>query len=358
METLLYNVGNAPPCPAAWHWIGRNWALIAIAVTCLSLVLFVVLLMAKYVRICLNLFMDTRPVGYTPLDFQIPHGREVRFRSFDGSSLRGMHINTPNRAAYKGTIIFCHEYNCDMYSCARYTRPLVEAGFDVFTFDFRGHGQSSCGGKYRPLQWPSDKELEDVLGACGYVESYLSSQGRSPQIGIFGVSRGAGAALLAAASDPNIKAIVCDGAFNTATTVIALMKRWAHIFARVHLAVESHPEFFWKSLFWLVRHFAQPRLSCRFLSVRKALQEMQPRPILFIHGQRDSYISVDQTRLLYSEAPCPKYIWIVPGAQHNQSVVVAPDEYAARTIAFFRRHLAGETIEESKITSPVEAEVA
>lgn len=358
MIAAAYNAAEVLIPLASWGWIERNWALVAIAATCLSLLVFVVLVMAKYVRICLNLFMDTRPLGYGPVDYQIPHGQLVRFRSFDGTSLRGMHINTPNRAACKGTIVFCHEYNCDMYSCARYAQPLVEAGFDVFTFDFRGHGESSCGRRYRPLQWASDKELEDVLGACGYIESVLSGAGRTTDIGIFGVSRGAGAALLAAASNPNIKAIVCDGAFNTATTVISLMKRWAHIFARVRLVYENHPKVFWESLFWLVRRLAQPRLSCRFLSVRSALREMQPRPILFIHGQRDSYIRVEQTQILYDEAPSPKYLWIVPGAQHNKSVITSSAEYAQRTIAFFRRYLAGEQVDQAKITFPVEVEVA
>ena len=90
----------------------------------------------------------------------------------------------------------------------------------------------------------------------------------------------------------------------------------------------------------------------------EALREMQPRPIFFIHGQRDSYIRVDQTRLLYEAAPSPKYLWIVEEAKHNQSVVVEPRQYAARTIAFFRRHLAEEAIEESRIVSPAEIEVA
>ena len=344
---------------AQWEWLGRNWAAFAIALTCLSLLVFVVMLLGKYVRICLNIFIDTPPpLSMGPVDFQRLEGEVVRFRSFDGTSLRGMHLNIPNRQACKGTVLFCHEYGSDMYSCARYARPLIDAGFDVFTFDFRGHGDSSCSRRYKPLQWPSDKELEDVLGACAYVESVLAADGKPTDIGIFGISRGAGAGLLAAASDPNIKAIVCDGAFSTQTTITALMKRWAYIFARVKLVYENHPDAFWRMLFWLMMRFAQPKLGCRFPSVLRALREMQPRPMLFVHGQRDSYIRQEQTRLLYAEAPSPKYLWIVEGAKHNQSVIVEPRGYAARTIAFFRRHLAGENVDEQQIISPAETEVA
>lgn len=340
-------------------WLRQNWAAVAIALTCLSLVIFLVLWLAKFVRICLNIFCDTPPpLSMGPVDFQRLSGEEMRFRSFDGSSLRGMMLRTRDRSQYRGTIVFCHEYGSDMHSCARYVRPLIETGFDVFTFDFRAHGESSNWGKYRPLQWPSDKEMEDVLGACAYVESCLAAEGLPVHIGVFGISRGAGAALLAASSDSYIKAIVCDGAFSTETTLVALMKRWAHIFARSKLVYENQTESFWRTLLWLLMRFAQPKMGCRYLSVRKALKDMQPRPIFFIHGEKDSYIRVDQTQLLYDVAPEPKYIWIVSGAKHNQSVILEPRQYAARTVAFFKRHLADEEVAIEQITDPVEVEVA
>lgn len=333
-------------------WLMRNWAVLAIALTCASLAVFLVLLMAKYVRICLNIFVDTPPpLSMNPLDFVPLHGEIVRFRSFDGTSLRGMHLRAAKDGGYKGSIVFCHEYGSDMYSCARYARPLIDAGFDVFTFDYRGHGESSIGGRYKPLQWPSDKELGDTLGACLHVESLLAAEGKPAQVGLFGISRGAGAGLLTAASDPNIKCIVCDGAFSTDTTLMALMKRWAYIFARVKLVYENNTDQFWKFLLWLLLRFAQPKMGCRYLSVRRALKEMQPRPIFFIHGQKDSYIREDQTRLLYADAPSPKYLWIVDDAKHNQSVVVKPAEYADRTVSFFLKYLANEPVAEATITA-------
>ncbi len=341
------------------QWFMRHWALLAIALTCLSLLIFSILILARYIRICLNIFSDTPPpLSMGPADYKPLYGEEVRLRSFDGVSLRGMWLRHAKTTRYKGTIVFCHEFGSDMYSCVRYSRPLLDVGFDVFTFDFRAHGGSSNRGDMKPLQWPSDKEMEDVLGACAYVESVLASQGLATQIGLFGISRGAGAGLLAGASDPNIKAIVCDGAFSTETTLIALMKRWASIFARVKLVYQNHPDAFWGFLVWVLMRFAQPKLRRRFPSVRKALREMQPRPILFIHGQRDSYIRVEQTELLYEEAPEPRYLWKVPQAKHNQSVIIEPDQYAARTVAFFRKHLAGDVISEEQISHPSESVVA
>ena len=343
--------------PVAGWWIARHWAAMAIALTCLSLVTFTALLLAKYIRICLNIFCDTPPPGsFGVVDFRPIYGEVVRFRSYDGTSLRGMWI--PASGPYKGTIVFCHEYGFDMYSCGRYVRPLVEAGFDVFAFDFRGHGESSGRGRYKPLQWPSDKDMEDVLGAVAHVESALEEEGRPMEVGVFGISRGAGAALLAAHTQANIKAIVCDGAFSTGETLITYMKRWVAIFARIKLVYENHSDHFWRFLLWLLMRFAQPRMGCRYPSVSKSLKYMQPRPVFFIHGKEDRYIDVSQTRMLYAEAPDPKYLWVVEGAKHNQSVAVQPRQYARRTVGFFLRHLAGEAVDEKQITGPKDAEVA
>ncbi|NQU76107.1 MAG: alpha/beta fold hydrolase [Planctomycetes bacterium] len=336
-----------PLLATLWQSIGENWAVITIAATCLSLLLWVTLVMNKYVHICLNLFVDTPPPLAMGLqDFDRIAGEEVRFRSFDGVSLRGMWLwaNEP-----VGTVVFCHEFDSDMYSCARYTSALMEAGFNIFTFDFRGHGESSKAGRYKPLQWPSDQDLGDLLGATAYAANRLTAETQPSRIGLFGISRGGAAAILAGASDENVAALLCDGAFSTDAVCISMMKRWACIFARIRLAYENHPEWFWKVLLWLLLRRAQRKMGCRYPSVRKALREMAPRPIMFVHGQKDSYVQVEQTQMLHTLAPAPKYMWIVPGAKHNQSVVVAPEDYARRTVAFFQKYLAGLEIDEALI---------
>jgi pimeloyl-ACP methyl ester carboxylesterase len=78
---------------------------------------------------------------------------------------------------------------------------------------------------------------------------------------------------------------------------------------------------------------------CSFPSVRKAILRMPPRPMLFIHGEKDSYLPVEQSRLLYALAPQPKAFWIAPGARHNQAAVRHPELYSRLTIAFFDQHL-------------------
>jgi pimeloyl-ACP methyl ester carboxylesterase len=89
--------------------------------------------------------------------------------------------------------------------------------------------------------------------------------------------------------------------------------------------------------------FARREFHCRFPSVRKAIKQMRPRAICFVHGEKDSYLPVEQSRRLYALAGQPKYLWVAPGARHNQAVILNPEEYAARLLRFFDRFLAQRT---------------
>lgn len=329
---------------AAWSLLDaltRNWALVLIALTITTLVIVPVYILRKYVRISLNIMRTTKPpLSHGPLDFERLPGEPVSFPAYDGLPLQGLLVRAPPDMERRGLVIFAHEFCSDMYSCARYCRPLRDAGYDILAFDFRGHGQSECPPGYTPRQWVTDRDLDDMRGAAAFAEAWLEQHGYPPELGAFGISRGACAALLIAHENPRIAAIVCDGAFSTDSTIEYFMKRWAYIFARVRVVYENHPPVFWRFLRWSMFHVARREFNCRFPSVRKAIQRMTPRPIFFIHGEKDSYLPVEQSCKLYALAGQPKYLWVALGARHNQAVVRHPDLYATLTLRFFNRHLA------------------
>jgi pimeloyl-ACP methyl ester carboxylesterase len=331
--------------PPAWLVIDaliRNWALVAIFSTIFTLIVVPALILAKYVRISLNIMRTTKPpLARNPLDFDRLLGDPVTFPAYDGLPLAGMLIRANPKVRRRGLVVFAHEFCSDMHSSARYCRPLQQVGYDIFTFDFRGHGQSASTPNYTPRQWVTDQDLHDMRGAVAFILNWLEEQGLPTEIGLFGISRGACAALLAAAEHSQIKAIVADGAFSTDTTIEYFMKRWAYIFARVRIVYENHPPVFWRFLRWSMMHFARREFKCRFPSVRKVVQRMTPRPMLFIHGEKDSYLPVEySSRRLYALAGQPKYLWIAPEARHNQAATRHGAFYAWLTTNFLDRHLA------------------
>jgi len=323
-------------------WMWTLGGVSAIALILGGLLIYSALVLRRYVRIMINILDDVAP---TPEnggnDIQRWNGEEVSFRAVDGHRLEGTILS--HRDADRlpiGMVVFAHEFGTDRACCLRYCRPLLDAGYDVFSFDFRGHGASAPEEGYRPRQWPSDRERNDMLGAIAFISSYLEQQDRPCDIGVFGISRGGGAAILAAAAVGNVRAIVTDGAFSSDTTLEYLMRRFATIFARIRVVAENHPPLFWRFLRWLLFRECARRFKCRFPSVRKAVVRMGCKPILLIHGEKDSTIPIAQSQALYDLALGPKSLWIVPGASHNHSVVVAPKLYADRILHFFDEYLA------------------
>jgi pimeloyl-ACP methyl ester carboxylesterase len=321
----------------------NNWALVAMAFTIVTLVVVPWFVIRKYARISLNILRDTKPpLARGPLDFDRLIGESITFPAYDGLQLAGMLIRANPAVPRRGLIVFAHEFCSDMHSCARYCRPLRLLGYDIFTFDFRGHGESPCPPGYTPRQWVTDHELHDMRGALAWVERRLEDEGLPARVGVVGVSRGACAAIVVAEEDPRVIAMAVDGAFSTDTTIEYFMRRWAYIFATVRVIYENHPPAFWRFLRWTMMCMARREFGVRFPSVRKAIVRMKPRPMFFIHGEKDSYLPVEQSRMLYALAGQPKQLWIAPGARHNQAVVVHPEHYTRRTIAFFNRHLGGD----------------
>lgn len=359
---------------------GESLALVAaIAVAISLLLIYPAMVLRKYVRIMINILDEHAEVeenGNGRNGLSLVHDK-VSFRATDGHPLEGVvlsarcehtatHLNgngknghngtsenghrapttratpttSPLRPAYRGTVVFAHEFGSVRTSCMRYCRPLLRAGYDVFAFDFRGHGESPPQEGYKPRQWVSDREQADMSGAIGFIASHLEKQGHPRDIGIFGLSRGAGAAILGAVGCDDVRAIITDGAFSSDTALEYLMRRFATVFARIRIVAENHPPVFWRFLRWLLFRECRRKFNCRFPSVRKAIAKLGPRPILFIHGEKDSYIPVAQSQILYDRALGPKSLWMVRGAKHNCAISVCPDEYARRVIDFLDEYLA------------------
>jgi len=319
-------------------WLAGNWPLLVLGVFIAGAVVLIALL-ARYLRIAINLFLDTPlPVTANLKDFTPPEGEIVSFPSLEGRSLRGMFIDRPAGLPDKGTIIFCHEFASDMLSAGRYAWPLVAAGYTVFTFDFRGHGQSFTPPHFEPRHWPSNHDVNDILAAIAFVESRRDTNGKG--LGILGVSRGASAAVVAAAINPSIRCMAVDSVFSTDFSIDELMKRWVQIFVRIDPGRADRTFMMYHGFRALTMFYAELKCRCRFPSTRRALTKLDSVPLLFIQGERDTYIRPEQARALHDMKPGPKDIWICPGAKHNQSVATDPKTYAAKTVEFFDRYLA------------------
>ena len=337
-------------------WVGSAALVLGVLMGIALLLVYPAMVFRKYVRIMVNIMEDHAPQldngGHDGANLE---GEQVSFRAVDGHRLEGIILAGRGGRRKLGMVVFAHEFGSDRASCLRYCQSLLRAGYDVFAFDFRGHGGSAPQVGYRPRQWPSNREHADMLGAIAFIGSWLEQHGRPRDVGLFGISRGGGAAILASLRIESVRAIVTDGAFSTDTEIEYLMRRFATIFAKIRIVAENHPPTTWRVLRWLLFREYYRKFHCQFPSVRKAAVRLGRVPILLIHGEKDSYIPIAQSQALYDLAEGPKSLWIVPGAKHNQSIMVRPEEYARRLLRFFHEHLAGvEPVDETPLVEPVQ----
>jgi pimeloyl-ACP methyl ester carboxylesterase len=267
------------------------------------------------------------PLKVSPLE----QGESVQFTTEDGFCIRGTFLRARNDGQ-AGVIVYCHEYLSDRWSFYPYADHLRDLGYDLFTFDFRNHGASDVDPSYAPTQWTTDHEVRDLRAALAYLRT---REDHDPAgFGLFGVSRGGTASLLAAAGEPDVWGVITDGAFPTQGTMVPYIVRWAEIYVPNRFLRGLIPHSVFGLLAWTGRQRTERLLNCRFPSVEAAVARLAPRPWLMIHGQLDAYIGPDIARALFEYGKEPKELWLVKNAKHNRCRESDPDAYAARIVAW------------------------
>jgi fermentation-respiration switch protein FrsA (DUF1100 family) len=318
-------------------WLGV--ALLCVPAACVALFLTSqhYYLRWKYLHLMVRIFQE-KPLFVVPRGRPTPDAEDVRFPTSDGLTLRGCYFRAvrPRR----GVILFGLEFGSDRWACRAYCEHLIAAGYDVFAYEPRGQGESDCQPGYEPLQWVTDFEVRDAKAALAYLKSRPDADPRG--VGFFGISKGAGAGLFAAARDPYVRCCVTDGAFAAYTTLVPYMRHFFRIYNQRYALQGLIPSWYYGHIGLVGLRVIERERGCRFPHLERALPRLAPRPLLMIHGGADAYIKPDMAEALFRRAGGPKELWLVPGAKHNGALHTAGDEYRRRVLEFFDQHLAAE----------------
>lgn len=318
-----------------WVWTAGLVALSLAGATLAAGVALYVYLRVRYLEYIVRIFQE-KPLFIVPRGQPAETAEEVSFPTADGLALHGCYI--PTRAPQRrGVILFGLEFGSNCWACLPYCDRLIDAGFDIFTFESRSCGESEHHAGYEPLQWVTDYEVRDTRAALDYLSARPDADPRG--VGFFGISKGAAAGLLAASQDARVLCCVTDGVFATYTTMVPYMRKWIAIYSDRKSLQKLLPSWF----YGLIGHTALRRIGrergCRFPHLERAIGRLAPRPLLMIHGGGDTYIKPEMAQALYERARPPKDFWLVPGAKHNQAIHVAGEEYHRRVLDFFRAQL-------------------
>lgn len=290
--------------------------------------------LVTYLPIVDRIFQETPPFG-APRGTPEEGGEPIEFPAQDGRLLRGAYFKGQGKR--RGVILFGLEFGSDRWSARHYVQHLIEAGYDVFSFAPRSHSESDPLPGYEPLHWVTQYEVDDTRSAIAYLRNRPDAD---PQgIGFFGISKGAGAGLIAAAAEPYVRCFVTDGMFGIETTTIPYMRKFFRVY-NTTFPLEMIPDGYLAYILHVAMRGMERKRRCRFASLEMALPQIAPRATLMIHGEGDTYIRPEMARALFAKLGGPRDLWVVPGARHNQALQIAEAEYRRRVLEFFDRYLA------------------
>jgi len=319
-----------------WIWISLGILLLVVLAVPLGLHWHVVI---NYIPVVLRIFQE-KPLFIMPFGKPTDDAEGVALSTPDGLTVHGIYLRTPKPR--KGVILFGLEFGSNRWACLPYCEFLRDAGYDIFTFEMRGQGESAAQPSYEPLQWVTDFEVIDFQTALAYLKGRPDRDPRG--IGFFGLSKGGSAGLMVAAQDDFVRCCVVDGAFATLTTMVPFMAKWVMIYTSMPWLARIIPNWYLAIAAKIAMHQIEKLRDCHYPSLEDVLPNLAPRPLLMIHGGADAYIKPEMARTLFGLAGDPKELWMVENAKHNQAFHIAAEEYKKKVLAFFDQHLANGSV--------------
>lgn len=259
-------------------------------------------------------------VDELPDAYGITGYESLTLTSADGAEIAAWYMPSQNGAA----IIMQHGYKANREEMLDEAAMMIRHGYGVIAVDLRAHGESDgqaiSFGMY---------ELQDVDAAYRYL---LARPDVDPErIGMLGNSMGASIAILYAAQNPQIKAVVSVSAFASLQDEIATGVR--------HFT--GLPPFPFAPM---IQYFAEQETGLRASQIAAIdhIGEISPRPVFILQGGADTAIPVDSGQRLYDAAGEPRELWYAPQTGHVAFARDFPAEYEQRVAAFFDQYLLGE----------------
>jgi fermentation-respiration switch protein FrsA (DUF1100 family) len=228
------------------------------------------------------------PVHIAPDRFPRVGYQSVQFITSDGLTLKGWYIAPPRNG---GLVIFVHGLNGNRTELIDEVDFVTAAGYGALLFDLRNHGESE--GEITTLGL---EEVLDVEAAVGFVRQ---TAGVDTPVALFGHSMGGATVLLAAVKIPEIRAVIAESAYTNVEDNISEGVR----------GLTGLPAFPFAPL---IVFFGEREAGVDIRSVRPLdmVGQINPIPLLFIHGELDGLILPQNSRKLYEAAREPKELYI------------------------------------------------
>lgn len=240
-------------------------------------------------------------------------------RATDGLLLSGSFI--PAKEHSKKVVIIAHGYSGSQRDMAPWAKLFYDLGFNLLLPDARGHGESE--GDYIGFGWHERKDY--VL----WIEQMIEHLGDDAEVVLYGLSMG-GATVMNVSGEtlpPNVKAVIEDCGYSSVSKEMAHQLKLMYKLPQYPIIPLTSFITKLKAGYWFGE--ANPQ---------KQVQKSQI-PILFIHGDKDTFVPTHMAFDVYQAAQGPKELYIVPEAKHAYAYVTNKQEYRFRIKRFLTNHL-------------------
>jgi alpha/beta superfamily hydrolase len=221
----------------------------------------------------------------------------------DGIVVRGRIFIAPDLARRAPAVVILHGIPRSKPTpgdpgYAPMARELAQLGFLSLFLNFRGCGESE--GNFHILGWS-----EDLQSLIDWLRKEYAPRG----IALLGFSGGGAVAIYTAARDKRVSAVVSASspANFDALGADGKLDAWMQGFREIGLIRD--PDFPASLPAWL-KEFEQVKPI-------DWVDKIAPRPVLFIHGEKDEIVPLDHARLLFEKAGEPKELFIIKNAPHR-----------------------------------------
>ena len=241
----------------------------------------------------------------------------VWIRSFDGHRLRGLMARQEESSAC--WVIGIHGYTGGAEEMGYRAGEFYRRGYHVLFPDNRGHGKSE--GKYVGMGW------HDRFDILNWI-AWLNEQFPGCSIILYGLSMGGAAVMMTAGEKlpDNVKLIIEDCGYSS------VKEEMAHE-AKYLFHLPYFPMVSAASLICKIR----AGYTFKEASAVKQLAKAE-RPMLFIHGGKDTFVPTSMLDTVYEAAACPKEKLLIEGAGHAESYIVNPQLYWDTVFGFIEKY--------------------
>jgi pimeloyl-ACP methyl ester carboxylesterase len=251
----------------------------------------------------------------TPANYLLSNFESVSFTDHFGGEHEGWLLLGLKRAP---VVVLCHGYNSNRSELLPLGTLLRDNHFNVYLFNFQG---PKGGKRFSNL---GIREADDLVAALETITKHPAVNAQ--RVGVYGVSSGGYAALVAAERSPLVRALVADTVYDNPGQMLEFQ------IDQLLGGSSSVFHFLARTEFHLLGGGGQlPRL-------REDISKLEGVPKFFI-SCRDVPVLAEVTESLYSQASPPKRLLVLDRSQSGSASSEAEVEHNNQILGFFLQNL-------------------